>query len=319
MQGNGSASAERRPWSWALALSRISESNPARWQAEITSLQAQYESFVHEFLGSEHARDLRSLSRKTSSRPAAPAPEARAVQHNDHPLAADSKREQLAQLEESVAQDVERLQPSHPLFDGPLHSNSLKAGALRAVMLHFVLSGCACSYVQGVHELAGVLLFSWAHEACIEPADAEAMAFFCLIDIRAELSHLGGGQELQEFAEGVMTILRRADMVLWKHMRSLFPQCESLVLVRWVSVLFCHEFDLEGVMQLWDCFLSQSITTAERALQAACAAMLLVARSELLSCESDAEALHSVLNRYPEGKGASDVASEARSLMHALG
>lgn len=314
-EDSGAIDATKRPWSWARALNRLS-ADKSDWKNEIDSLSEQYLSFVHEFIGAAHAADVSSSDALHNT----------CINTSDHqenkelhPLASDSKQPALAQLQEDVTQDVERLQPSHPEFVGTCESNRLKAGVRRMVMLHFVLSSSELSYEQGVHELAGVLLFTWAYEAQLEKlVDAEAMSFFCLIDLRAELSHLLSQHELQCFASGVLQLLRSCDFVLFQHMYSLFPppKQHSLFLIRWLSVLFTHEFDLSSVLLLWDCFMPQMHVSRESALQALCASMLLVARADLLACSTNALALQSVLNRFPYS--AASVASECQNMLHTL-
>eukprot|EP00930_Biecheleria_cincta_P031690 TRINITY_DN21985_c0_g1_i1.p1 TRINITY_DN21985_c0_g1~~TRINITY_DN21985_c0_g1_i1.p1 ORF type:complete len:696 (-),score=178.10 TRINITY_DN21985_c0_g1_i1:11-2098(-) len=155
-------------------------------------------------------------------------------------------------LLQEIKQDVERTRTNMEYFRRPDTQ-----AALLALLFVYARLNPGVRYVQGMNEVAAVVLYVMS----ADPETAEADAFWCFSELMAELKdgfiqaldHSGDG--VQGMAETVNALLKRYDPDLAKHLQrselSLF-----VFILRWCTVLFAQEVALPGLLRLWDSFLA---------------------------------------------------------------
>lgn len=211
-----------------------------------------------------------------------------------------------------ILNDVHRTCPQSAFFQDEASGARLRDAELQRILLTFSRLNTGIGYVQGMSELAGLLLYVLACETdavraalTADPADAELSAllglfakgeheadtFWCFVELVSAVRD-NFNREMDSSAVGVMADmaalnaqLRRADYTLWAHLEAQGVD-HRFYSFRWVTLLLSQEFSLDQAVRLWDALLSDSARYTRRWLLYAFAlAMLLELRDELLALE----------------------------------
>ncbi|CAE7668932.1 TBC1D13, partial [Symbiodinium pilosum] len=193
-------------------------------------------------------------------------------------------------LLQEIKNDVDRTRRDFEYFRRP----ATKA-ALVALLFVYAKLNPGVRYVQGMNEIAAVLLYVMSAET-----DPETDAFWCFSEMMAEIKD-GFMQALDHSGEGVYgmveeisQMLRSYDAQLARHLAraelSLF-----VFVLRWCTVLFAQDATLPDVLRLWDSFIADP--NRYGFVVHVCVAVILGKREELLATDKQfelAEACHEI-------------------------
>lgn len=196
-------------------------------------------------------------------------------------------------LLQEIKNDVERTRRDFEYFRRP----ATKA-ALTALLFVYAKLNPGVRYVQGMNEIAAVLLYVMSAET-----DAETDAFWCFSEMMAEIKD-GFMQALDHSGEGVYgmveeisQMLRSYDPQLARHLAraelSLF-----VFVLRWCTVLFAQDATLPDVLRLWDSFIADP--NRYGFVVHVCVAVILGKRDELLATDKQFE-LAEIMQAGPRG------------------
>lgn len=182
-------------------------------------------------------------------------------------------------LLQEVKNDVDRTRRDFEYFRRP----STQA-ALLALLFVYARLNPGVRYVQGMNEVAAVILYVMS----ADPECAEADAFWCFSELMGEIKD-GFMQALDHSGEGVYGIvenvtaqLRRYDPELARHLQqtelSLF-----VFILRWCTLLFAQDATLPDALRLWDSFIADP--SRYEFIVHVCVAVLLLKRDDLLQSE----------------------------------
>lgn len=181
---------------------------------------------------------------------------------------------------------------------------SVAQHALRRVLLSTAIANPGFGYVQGMNEYVGLLLyvFSKGHVSNFTQS-VEASTFFCFQTL---LGYLG-----EDFCRafdndtnvGLISTMRLFDNVLrfldplvFDHLLSLGILSEHFAM-RWLVLLFTHEFNIADTIRVWDFLLSLGDDVKNASFFVA-AAMCFFVRESILAGNSIGDVLP-FLQQYP--------------------
>lgn len=220
---------------------------------------------------------------------------------------------QLGQDLHRIDVDIPRTMPSLHFFahdeqvlvEGTPVSFSQPQHALRRILHTCSRVNRGFGYVQGMNELVGHFLFTYAEgKISLLTPEVESDAFF---SFQALLTFLGDNfcRSLDfDKDTGVMSTLRTFDGLfsfcdpeLHQHVEHALMVKSEFYAFRWMTLMLTQEFLTPDVLRLWD-FLFSFGSNMSTALLYSSVAMLIFAREELLEMEGLGQALP-FLQQYP--------------------
>jgi len=179
-------------------------------------------------------------------------------------------------LLEQIQKDVERTRQDYEYFRRP----SARA-ALISLLFVYALLNQEVEYVQGMNEVAAILVYVMSPD----PDFAEADAFWCFSELMTEIKP-GFMQSLDNSNTGINALignvdrlLKAYDVELSKHLQNAgFPA--SVFMFRWCGLLFAQDTNLPDVVRLWDSLLADPCRF--ELVVHTCLAALLTCREQLL-------------------------------------
>merc|ERR1719188_1073 len=128
---------------------------------------------------------------------------------------------------------------------------------LEAVLFVYARLNPGVRYVQGMNEVAAIILYVLSGDA----ESAEADTFWCFSELMVEIKE-GFMQVMDQTAEGVHALvdsvtglLRSYDLELSDHLRR--SELPPLIWVfRWCTVLFAQDLTLPDCVRLWDSLIA---------------------------------------------------------------
>jgi len=209
--------------------------------------------------------------------------------------------------------DIPRTMPSLHFFgcdeveivDGTPVSFSATQQSLRRILHTLARVNKGFGYVQGMNELVGHLLFTFAEgKASLVTLEVEGDTFFCF---QSMLSILGDNfcRSLDFDREtGVTSTMRTFDRLfefcdpeLWEHVTHTMQVRPEFYAFRWLTLLFTQEFLVPDVLRIWD-YLFSFGPNMSAALFFCAIAMLIHQREELLAMNNMSQSLP-FLQNYP--------------------
>jgi len=187
-------------------------------------------------------------------------------QEMDHPLARKedevkggsmwARYWQDIDLNEAIRKDVNRTYPELQFFIGDKGGERLRR--LERVLFVYAKLNPGISYVQGMNEIVGTLLYVFASDTSERwSAHYEADTFFCFSNLMGELrdmyivnldeTHSG----LQGRLAHLSQMLKQQDLALWNCLDDLELD-PTFYALRWITTLLTREFDLPSTIRLWD-------------------------------------------------------------------
>ncbi|CAK0817718.1 unnamed protein product, partial [Prorocentrum cordatum] len=153
---------------------------------------------------------------------------------------------------QEIQNDVDRTRKDFEFFTRPATRQ-----ALQTVLFIYARLNPGVRYVQGMNEVAAVLLYVLSGDA----ESAEADTFWCFSELMVEIKE-GFMQTMDQTAEGVnglvegvTQLLRSYDVELARHLRH--SELPPFVWVfRWCTVLFAQELTLPDCIRLWDSLIA---------------------------------------------------------------
>ncbi|KAL7750196.1 TBC1 domain, member 5 [Sorochytrium milnesiophthora] len=189
---------------------------------------------------------------------------------DDHPLSTGDNSTwkrwfKVKETENTITQDVHRAFPEMPFF-----RDAGVQDALARILLVYALEHPALSYRQGMHEVAGAILY-FVHEELgggqlqhplDERTKEDAHALFRgVMKFLAEWYQFAPADDNKASSEAMPVIqrchqffevhLRVCDEELFQHLRQLEIE-PNIFGIRWLRLLFLREFPLHDIPQLWD-------------------------------------------------------------------
>ncbi|CAJ1407932.1 unnamed protein product [Effrenium voratum] len=281
---------------WKVLLGYLPMKRHDEWNAIQGEKRALYASYRSELLAVNSAYEV-----SVSNRPQSPGSEI--------------EDEELLQ---EIKNDVERTRRDFEYFRRP----STKA-ALVAMLFVYAKLNPGVRYVQGMNEIAAVLLYVMSVD--LECAEALHEGFGC--DDR-RLSSTASGSALLEIKDGFMQaldhsgegvygmvdeitrLLRSYDPVLARHLQKAELSLFVFVL-RWCTVLFAQDATLPDVLRLWDSFIADP----ERYgfVVHTCVAVILGKRDMLLSTDKQFS-LAEIIQAGPRGTDFDELLRRANAI-----
>ena len=220
---------------------------------------------------------------------------------------------ELGQDQHRIDVDIPRTMPSLHFFahdeqvlvEGTPVAFSLPQHSLRRILHTCSRVNRGFGYVQGMNELVGHFLFTYADgKASQLTPEVESDAFF---SFQALLTFLGDNfcRSLDfDKDTGVMSMLRTFDGLfafcdpeLHDHVETTLMVRSEFYAFRWMTLMLTQEFLTPDVLRLWD-YLFSFGSNMSTALLYSAIAMLIFARDDLLAMESLGQALP-FLQQYP--------------------
>jgi hypothetical protein len=177
--------------------------------------------------------------------------------------------------------------------------------ALRRILHTLARVNKGLGYVQGMNEMVGHLLFTFANGKAenVSPS-VECDAFFCF---QAMLSYLGDNfcRSLDFDRDSGVThtmrtfdrLFRACDTELWNFVTVLGGVRPEFYAFRWCTLLLTQEFLVPDVLRIWDFLLSYG-SSLGNALFFAAVGMMIFQREEILEMDNMAQILV-MLQQYP--------------------
>ncbi|CAK0830471.1 unnamed protein product, partial [Prorocentrum cordatum] len=200
-------------------------------------------------------------------------------------------------LLQQIQKDVHRTQPLVEFFQRPATQ-----AALSSLLLVYARRNPEVQYIQGMNEVAAVLLHVASEASADEHAEADAFWCFSLLmqDIRGAFiqavdgcsghgapSHASPAAKAEPGAVGkLLRALRLYDPELGAHLEGAGVPV-GVFAFRWCTVLFAQDLPLAGVVRLWDCLLGDPLRF-ELLSQVGLAA-LLTSRERLLAASEQGQ------------------------------
>lgn len=259
---------EIRPKAWKVLLGYLQVAQYAEWDAVLAGKRALYASYRSRFL----------------------------VVTSSHKLEVKVESGRLAEaldVLQQIQKDVDRTRQDVEAFQRP----STRC-ALTALLFVYAQLNPNVRYVQGMHEIAAVIL----QVMLADSESAEADTFWCFSQIMEEIK-AGFIQALDNSSEGsqatvnsVERLLRIYEPALWSHLnKNGNPQ--AMFIFRWCTTLFAQDATLADIVRLWDYFLAEPKRCTEAVIHFSLA-VLLNSREELLQA-GEHGALVQVLRAAP--------------------
>jgi len=184
-------------------------------------------------------------------------------------------------LLQEIKNDVDRTRRDQEYFQNPASK-----AALLALLFIYGRLNPGVRYVQGMNEVAAVVL--WVMSSDSDSEHAESDAFWVFSELMGEikegfieaLDHTGEG--IHAVAGEVVRLLHCYDAELAQHLAdSELPP--SVFVFRWCTLLFAQDMRLPEVAQLWDSFIGDP--DRFRLVSLLCVGVMLWRRDELLGAD----------------------------------
>lgn len=156
-------------------------------------------------------------------------------------------------LLEEICADVAGIQPGVEYFRLPKAQSTLAAILFIYARLH-----PAIRYVQGMHEIAAMILY--VLRADVGSAEADAFWCFCAFmkEIKGNFLEVDGAAGAVHEAVGTdSSLLSKYDPALAEHL----SRCElepGIFVLRWITLFFARDIALPELLNLWDLLLADS-------------------------------------------------------------
>jgi len=197
-----------------------------------------------------------------------------------------------------VLVDVPRTAPDVPLF-----RNDLIRQSLARLLYIWAMRHPASSYVQGINDLATPLIAVFLSEYLegnvlqgeeledLTPEmmqNVEADVYWCLTNLLAGIQdHYTQDQPgVQRMVMRLEELVTRIDVGLTDHLQQTGVQFMQFAF-RWMNCLLLREFNLEGIIRLWDTYLSEGDGGFETFHVYVCASFLCQFSGQLQTMEFD--------------------------------
>lgn len=256
-------SEEMRPMLWKILLGYL----PLARHTEFNALQGEKRAVYM-----RHRQELLEFSDQ-------------GVQVNLHSVSSENENEVEDELEmrrnlvETLRNEVETIGGDVELFQRPSTCNSLVA-----LLFVYAQLNPGIRYVQGMNDIAAVILYALAPGSDIQ--EAEADAFWCFTGLMLEIQERFI-QSVDETNGGVHKIVGTSGSLLSKYDPDLarhLCSCElepGIFALRWFSLLFARDMALPDVVRLWDALISDP--KRYELCGHLCAVLVMSCREELLS------------------------------------
>jgi len=156
-------------------------------------------------------------------------------------------------LLDDICTDVASIQPDVEYFRTPKTQSTLAAILFIYARLH-----PAIRYVQGMHEIAAMILYVLRADT----GSAEADAFWCFCafmkEIKSNFLEVDGAVGAVHTAVGTdSSLLSKYDPILAAHL----DRCElepGIFVLRWITLFFARDIALPEILKLWDLLLADA-------------------------------------------------------------
>jgi len=221
-----------RPQVWRVLLGYLPMARHSEWNAIRGEKHVLYASYKAELLAvsEDHKVDARQGAHQ---RP--------------------NELQECQDLLTEIKQDVERTRRDFEYFRRPATK-----GALIALLFIYARLNPGVRYVQGMNEVAAVILYVMSTE---DDQSAETDAFWCFSELMVEIKENfmqaldDSGEGVTGLVGGVMRLLRVYDPELARHLQRV--ELPPLVFAfRWCTLLFAQDATLPDVVRLWDTLIA---------------------------------------------------------------
>lgn len=199
-----------------------------------------------------------------------------------------------------------------PLEEGHHHRNN-RASISRASGMEKQKKknmGPSQCYVQGMNEIAGLLLYAFARgevKRCTETVEADT--FWCLHFMLLYVHPNESSTKVDHF----MKLLRHCSPELYAHLESIDSMILQSCATRWMIALFTQDFSVTESLRVWDFLLSFGKQFGDAMLYVAVAICLVKQKKLLSSCQ--VEEIIPCLKAFDDGSLVCCVLEEATTLM----
>lgn len=147
------------------------------------------------------------------------------------------------------------------------------------------------AYVQGMNEIAAVLLYAFCGGKIANLTDkVETDVFWCF----RILMYSANPSTYMEKTEQFTLFLKYIDLKLYSHVQNLDPSIFSCVGTRWMAVLFSQNFSLDDCLQIWDFLFSFGYLFSRASVYIGCG--ICISLKEELMIEKDITVVLKILN-----------------------
>ncbi|XP_002524501.3 TBC1 domain family member 13 [Ricinus communis] len=301
-----------RATTWKLLLGYLPPSRDL-WEKELTEHRQKYAKLKQELLLSPSELTKINNGAMNSDELNAEGDVAGPLQrheisHEDHPLSVGKASAwhqyfQHTEIADQIDRDLQRTHPNMKFFSGDSSFSKKNRDAMRNILLLFAKLNPAIRYVQGMNEVLAPIFYVFSTDPDEQnAANAEADSFSCFVRLLSDsVDHFC--QQLDNSPVGILSTLSRlADLLkandeeLWRHLQFTTKVEPQFYGFRWITLLLTQEFDLQSILRIWDCLLSNPSGIQDMLLRICCA-MLLCVKSRLLS--GDFAANLRLLQHYP--------------------
>jgi len=161
---------------------------------------------------------------------------------------------------EIIEKDIARTLPSFHFYRTETEEGRTHSETLKIILFVFSKYNKAIGYVQGMNEILAPIYYVLLTQSR-EPQFAEHDSFFCFWNLMTEI----GGCFCRQNDDDMLSthyeigkyraLLAILDRELFLHLYRLKVDPRFYAL-RWISLLFCQEFELPDVLRLWDSFFA---------------------------------------------------------------
>lgn len=165
-------------------------------------------------------------------------------------------------------------------------------------------------YVQGMNEMAAVLLYAFSGGNLANLTDkVETDVFWCFRILMCSANPGTYPEKTEQFR----IFLKYIDPSLFTHVQSIDTSIFSCVGTRWMAILFSQNFSLDDCLQIWDFILSFGYLLSRAAVYVGCG-ICVTAKNELMNCNDTREVM-TALNSVFNSASVKPILETTRSLM----
>ena len=213
------------------------------------------------------------------------------------------------ELRSVIALDCARIFP-----DEPWYQEMPQQTVLLEVLLIWCKINVAIGYRQGIHELAGIIVWVvFQDDASAGKEFEDAYTIFSAIMMNAKAFYAreaDGSASITAHANHIQNdLLAVLDQGLCSHLKALGIEAQ-LYCTKWLRLIFSREFQFDDVLLMWDVLLAADASLY--LMDYVCCAMLLRKRSAIMA--SDYNTSLTLLMRYPAQK--TNAASFVQDALH---
>jgi hypothetical protein len=200
-------------------------------------------------------------------------------------VASDASAGPSPAAEEELAAPAASTRIASRLEEPPFTPTQL---ALRRVLFLFARAHRGRGYLQGMNEMAGLILWAFSNGHAADVPTIEADAFFCFQRLMQIIGDALSSVTDHTGVDGVNTSLQAYEALLYTVDPQLAAHFAALGLVpeyyafRWITVLMVVDLPLADVLPLWDFFLSWGEDLPAAAIAVA-VAVVVAQREDLLA------------------------------------